>query len=302
MPEYTGQETVTLNAGQTLAGPSTIANINSTGQDAYARELTVSNATIGTVHVSSGGTMYLRGAETTAENIYVSGYYAYSNTTSAKWVADEPRAGRAFISGGVVNNLILDNEGLGFVYGGEVKNVILSKTNTNIRSSVKLYMRGGVVSGGYNDPGTGAKEIYAWGGVVSNFTMNANAYIFASNGGYFKDCTFSGTWFAIRGGTAERVTFLNARNDSHNRMSTGLMSNCAIAAGASYAMIGGKAVGTVVSGANARFRVSGAAAVMEGGTVLSGGSLLVSIGKASGVTVGSSGWMLVSGQDRKSVV
>ena len=295
MPQYTNSETVTLT-GETLVGPSTIANINSTGEDAYARVLIASNAEIGTVHVSSGGTMYMRGADAHAENIYVSGVYAYQNA-SGSWVVDEPRAGRAYISGGVIENLTLDNEGLGFMYGGAVKNVILNKTNPDIRSSVKLYMRGGVVDGGYNDPGTGAKEIYAWGGVVSNFTMNANAYIFASNGGYFKDCTFSGTWFAIRGGTAERVTFLNAATQSHNRMSTGLMSDCTIVAGASYAMIGGKAVGTIVSGANARFRVSGAAAVMEGGTVLSGGSILVSIGKASGVTVGSSGWMLVSGQN-----
>ena len=263
---YTGGETVTLNAGQTLEGPSTIANTNLTGQDAYARILYASNATLGTVSVSSGGQLYLRGDDATAEQLYVYGPYTINKT------AVEASGGRLFISGGKVDELTLDNEGLAWMYGGEVTNLLLSKTNTALTSSVKLRIYGGTVMGGSNAGNAGAKEIYAWGGVVSNFTMNANAYIFASNGGYFKDCTFSGVWFAIRGGTAEKVTILNAGANSNNRMSTGLMSDCTIAAGASYTAIGGKAIGTVVSGANARFRVSGAAAVMEGGTVLSGSS------------------------------
>jgi len=291
---YTGGETVTLTAGQTLEGPSSIANTLLTGADEYARILYASNATLGTVSVSSGGQLYLRGNDTTVNSINVQGLYTISGASTAA------SGGRLFVSGGRVAELTLDNEGQAWQYGGEITNLILSKTNTSLKSSVKLLIYGGSVMGGSNAGNAGAKEIYAWGGVVSNFTMNANAYIFASNGGCFKDCTFSGTWFAIRGGTAERVTFLNAATQSHHRMSTGLMSDCTIVAGASYAMIGGKAVGTIVSGANARFRVSGANAVMEGGTVVSGGSLLVSVGKVSGTTVGSSGWMLVSGQNARA--
>ena len=75
MAQYTNQEVVTLNGG-TLAGPETVANINFTGEDAYARALTVSNTAVGTVNISSGGTMYMRGDNATAENINVYGYYA----------------------------------------------------------------------------------------------------------------------------------------------------------------------------------------------------------------------------------
>jgi len=290
MPEYTGGETVTLTAGQTLVGPSTIANINSTGQDAYARQLIVSNATVGTVNISSGGTMFMRGADASAESISVYGYYGLGNKQ-----VNYDLGGRLWMSGGVVNTLTLDNEGTCSMYGGEIKNLLLSRTSTGVMSSVKFYIYGGTVLGGSNAANAGAKEIYANGGLVSNFTMNASAYIFASNGGCFKDCTFSGTWFAIRGGTAERVTFLNARNDSHNRMSTGLMSDCTIAAGASYAMIGGKAEKTVLSGANARFLVSGANAVFSSGTISSGGSLSAVAGTLKDTLVLSGGTLTASG-------
>ena len=288
MAQYTNQEVVTMTGG-TLAGPSTIANINLTGADAYARALTVSNTAVGTVNVSSGGTMYMRGADATAENVNVYGPYTINKT------AVETSGGRFIMSGGTVETLTLDNEGLAWVYGGEVTNLYLSKTDQSLTSSVKLRIYGGVVSGGSNDGNKGAKEIYAWGGVVSNFTMKANMYAFCSAGGYFKGGTFSGTRLAIRGGTVEGMTILNAGTEQHHRMSTGLMTDCTIAAGASYTAIGGKAVNTLVSGADARFRVSGPQAVFEGGNIVSGGSLLVSVGKASKTTIGEVGVAYVSG-------
>ena len=302
MAQYTEAEIATLNAGQTLAGPSTVANIDLTGQDAYARELTVSNATLGTVSVASGGTMYLRGDDATAEQLYVYGPYKISGT------AVEESGGRLFISGGTVKQLTLTQEGLAWIFGGTVNDVYISSGGAGVESTAKLRISGGTVLGGSSVDNM-TTEIYAWGGTVSNFVMRRKMYCFVSKGGYFKDCTFSGTRLAIRGGTVERMTILNAANEQHHRMSTGLMSDCTIAAGASYTMIGGKAVGTLVSGyvtgtsgakTGARFRVSGANAVMEGGTVMSGGSILVSIGKASGTTVGSSGYLLVSGQNARA--
>ena len=290
MAEYTNQEVVTMTGG-TLAGPSTIANINLTGADAYARNFIVSNAAVGTVNVSSGGTMFMRGDNATAENINVYGYYALPAGVNYA------SGGRLWMSGGVINTLTLDNEGTCSMYGGTINNLILSKTDTSVKSSVKLYIYGGTVLGGSNDGDKGAKEIYANGGVVSNFTVNANGYIFVSNGGMMKGGSFNGTWLAVRGGTVESMTFLNARTESHHRVSNGIISSCTIVAGASYGMIGGLAKDTLVSGANARFLVSGAQAVFEGGNIVSGGSLLVSIGKASGTTVGSAGWLLVSGQN-----
>lgn len=223
MAQYTNQEVVTLNGG-TLAGPETVANINFTGEDAYARALTVSNTAVGTVNISSGGTMYMRGDNATAENINVYGPYTINKT------AVETSGGRFIISGGTVNTLTLDNEGLAWVYGGEVKNALLSKTDQTLTSSVKLRIYGGVVSGGSNDDNKGAKEIYAWGGILSNFTMKASMYAFASQGAYFKGGTFNGARLAIRGGTVEGMTILNAKDEQHHRMSTGLMTDCTIAA------------------------------------------------------------------------
>jgi autotransporter passenger strand-loop-strand repeat protein len=290
MAQYTNQEVVTLNGG-TLAGPETVANINFTGEDAYARALTVSNTAVGTVNVSSGGTMYMRGDNATAENINVYGYYALPAGVNYA------SGGRLWMSGGVINTLTLDNEGTCSMYGGTINNLILSKTGTSVKSSVKLYIYGGTVLGGSNGGAGGAKEIYANGGVVSNFIANGGAYIFVSKNATFKGGTFNGARLAIRGGTVSSMTILNAKDESHHRLSAGIMSSCTIVAGASYTAIGGTAIDTVVSGANARFRLSGAQAVFEKGTIVSGGSLLVSIGKASGTTVGSSGWLLVSGQN-----
>jgi len=290
MAEYTGAEVVTLNTGDSLTG-STVANIDLIGNDAYARALTASNATLGDVTVSSGGTMYMRGG--TAANLYVYGPRTVKNAAGNN--VDNGSGGKLYISGGVVENLIVDQEGQAYLYNGTVRNAVLSKSVATVVSTAQLRIYGGTISGGSNN---GFSELYCSGGTVSNFVMNPTMYAFVSTGATVVGGSYNGYWLAIRGGTVSGTVFKKAYNSAvvqHNRMSTGLMSDCTISAGASYTAIGGRAVDTVVSGANAMFLVSGANMNYSGGTVLSGGRLFGSVGNISKTVITSYGTAYVSG-------
>ena len=215
----------------------------------------------------SGGTMYLYSGTVNRATV-VSGA-----------VAGNTNRGYFYGYGGTVNDITFASRGSGAFVSTTINNLYLSQGDGATYPTVVLYS-GAVVSGGST---SAAVELYvSSGAVVKDFTVNADGYIYVYSGATISGGVINGRRFSMTNGTVREAQFgMTYSNDASNRMRAGLLDSCTVIAGGLYGMQGGRAVDLTVSGANARFFVSGGE--LSGATVIEGGRLNVSGGTVTGI-------------------
>ena len=219
--------------------------------------------------------------------------YLYKGTVNRATVVSGAVAGNTergyfYGSGGTVNDITFASRGSGAFVSTTINNLYISQGDGATYPTVVLYS-GAVVSGGST---SATVELYvSSGAVVKDFTVNPDAYIYVVSGATISGGVISGRRFQMINGTVREAQFgMTNSTDATNRMSAGLLDSCTVVAGGIYGMKGGRAVDMTVSGANARFFVSGGE--LSGATVIDGGRLNVSGGTVTGI-VESGGYVYI---------
>ena len=280
MAEYTnpaGTSGATLTEG-TLVG-STIANIDTTGEDAYARALTLkTNATATDLTITTVAAVYV------SANAVVNGVTLSSSTTNK----GTPRL--RVSNGGTARNVVTNGTVELWPYGGKVENV-----TANTGAYLTVISNGEVDGGSFNGTqlavGSTTGQL---GGTIRNLVIKRTAEGSVSNclreTGSMFDCTISkGAVYRVSGGLAVRTIVSGA--GARLYISKGTANSTMVYSGGSGCVLGGTVNDTVVFSGGSLF-VSGGTV---NGTVLSGNSakLYVSQGTVNDTLVSSGGKMYV---------
>jgi len=232
MAEYTNPEHTsgaTLTTGELVN--STIANIGTTGEDAYARVLTLkTNASASDITVIASGSAYVSGAKVVVDG------FTMTNGGATPLMR---------VSGGAtVKNGTTDGTVSLYIYGGSAVNVDMGAGGYwNVNGN-------GVVDGGsFNGTRLGIGG--ATKGTVKNLVIKKTAAGDGSNcvqkNGELIDCTISqGALFRVSGGQAVRTIVSGA--NARLVVSTGSANSTMLYADGSATVIGGTATDTIASG------------------------------------------------------
>ena len=264
----------TLTTGELVN--STIAAIEKTGEDAYARDLTLKDgATASNITVTAGA--YLK----VSANAVVDGL-TFTNGGATPTVRVS--------NGGVVKNVVTTGTVSLYPYGGKIENV-----TANTGCYLNVYYNGVVDGGSFNGTRLEVGSTTGTpGGTIKNLVIKKTGEGEARNvvreTGSMYDCTISkGARYQVSGGLAERTIVSGA--GARLYISKGTANSTMVYSGGSGCVLGGTVNDTVVFSGGSLF-VSGGTV---NGTVLSGNSakLYVSQGTVNDTLVSSGGKMYV---------
>ena len=231
MAEYTNPDHTsgaTLTTGE-LVG-STIAAIEKTGADAYARDLTLKDgATASDLTVTAAA--YLK----VSANAVVDGL-TFTNGGATPTVRVS--------NGGTVKNVVTNGTVSLYPYGGKIENVT-ANSGCYLNVFYNGVVDGGTFSGARLQVGSAAGTP---GGTIRNVTI-LNAATDGANQvqktGSMYDCTVAaGAQYKVSGGLAERTKVYGA--NARLRVSTGTVRDTIVSGGTLY-VSGGTVNGTLIS-------------------------------------------------------